>query len=57
MRTHILTALMALFLAACASQRDRDVASVKDQEAMESTSGQSEQAALDGVSSRGDHIK
>lgn len=54
MRTHILTALMALILTACASHH-RDVASVQNEDpATNSTSGQSQQAALDGVSSRGD---
>ncbi len=54
MRTHILTALMALILTACASHH-RDVASVQEQdEATNPTSGRSEHAVLDGTSSRGD---
>ncbi len=55
MRTHILTALMALILSACASHH-RDVASVQNEDptATESATGQSQHAVLDGVSSRGD---
>lgn len=57
MRTHILLALMTLFLGACASHH-RDVASVQsDQEATEAATGQAQHAVLDGVSSRGDHIR
>lgn len=57
MRTHILTALMALFLSACASHH-RDVASVQNEDPAESSvSGHSEHAVVDGISSRGDHIR
>lgn len=53
MKTHILTALMALILSACASQRGRDVASVKDQPAQESTSGRADFPVSDGAGDRG----
>ena len=54
MRTHFFTALMALVLSACASHH-RDVASVQNEDPTEnSTSGESQQAALDGVSFKGD---
>lgn len=53
MRTHIFTALMALFLAACASHH-RDVASVENQDQdFSSATGRSEHAVLDGMSAGG----
>jgi hypothetical protein len=50
MRTHILTALMALFIAACASHH-RDVASVQDEES------RTDQAFFQGVTGGGGNIR
>ena len=51
MRTHILTALMALILTACASHH-RDVASVQNEEPTAT-----EHAVFEGASFRGDNIR
>lgn len=54
MKTHILTALMAVFLSACASHH-RDVASVQDEQQDYET--RTEQARADMVSPRGESIR
>lgn len=53
MKTHILTALMALFLSACASHH-RDVASTQDQEDYET---RTEHARADIASPRGESVR
>ncbi|MES2526033.1 MAG: hypothetical protein V4598_03065 [Bdellovibrionota bacterium] len=54
MRSHILTALMALILTACASHH-RDVASVQDETGTtQSATGRADFPAQDGVGNRGD---
>lgn len=55
MKTHILTALMALVFTACASHH-RDVASVKDEPATESVSGRADYPVMDGAGNRGGHF-
>ena len=56
MRTHILSALMALIFTACASHH-RDVASVNEKNDVDPTTGRSEHAVLDGVGNRGSNIR
>jgi hypothetical protein len=56
MKTHIMTALLALVISACASHQ-RDVASVQDDPTgTPHATGQAQQPVVDGVSSRGDHF-
>ncbi len=52
MKTHILTALMALILSACASHH-RDVASVQDEQGTSSATGKADFPVQDGVGNRG----
>jgi PBP1b-binding outer membrane lipoprotein LpoB len=56
MKTHILTALMALILSACASHH-RDVASVQDETGTtQSATGRADFPVLDGAGNRGGHF-